>query len=298
MDFNEQSIGARGHCGSSHRNYLVAAAGPVRGGSDDRQVRKRLHHGDSGDVHRVSRVALEGPNAALAQNDVVVAPREHIFGAEQQLFNGGGDAALEQYGFANLAELPQQVVILHVARADLQDVGVFGQERDLRLIHDLADDEQVVAIGRRAHHFEAVFAEPLKAVRRTAGFECAPSDDAGAVACDDFSGLLDLITVLDAAGTGHDNHLAVADLDVTYLDDRPAGTEVAAGQLVGRDDAMTFLDAVHDFELDGIEIGHGTDATQQRVGDASGAVDGEAHRHEAVNYFLNLGLVGPFVHYD
>ena len=40
---------------------------------------------------------------------------------KQQFFDGGGDATFQQDGLASLAELAQQIEILHVARAHLQE---------------------------------------------------------------------------------------------------------------------------------------------------------------------------------
>jgi len=39
-------------------------------------------------------------------------------------FHGGGHAALQKNGFANFAEGAEEKVVLHVARADLEDVHV------------------------------------------------------------------------------------------------------------------------------------------------------------------------------
>jgi hypothetical protein len=68
-------------------------------------VRKFFDDGDGGDVERVASVGLEGADAASSQkDDAVVAAGEDVFGAEEKLFHGGGEAALEQDGFADFAE--------------------------------------------------------------------------------------------------------------------------------------------------------------------------------------------------
>ena len=48
------------------------------------------------------------------------------------------DAALQQHRLADVAELAQQVEVLHVARADLEAVDVGQHQLDLRDLHDLA----------------------------------------------------------------------------------------------------------------------------------------------------------------
>ena len=76
-------------------------------------------------------------------------------------------------GLRSLPELAQQVVVLHVARAHLQDVDVVGEQRDLGLIHHLAHQQQLVRVGRLAQHFEAFFTHALETVGRGTGFERA-----------------------------------------------------------------------------------------------------------------------------
>ena len=85
-------------------------------------------------------------------------------------------------GLRLLAEFAQQVEVLHVARADLQDVRVLGEQRDLRLVHHFADHQQTVAVGRFAQQFQAFFAQALEAVGRTARLERAAANDLGAAA--------------------------------------------------------------------------------------------------------------------
>ena len=80
-----------------------------------------------------------GADAALAQDHVVVAAGQDVLARQQQLLDGGRDAALEQHRLAHLAQLAQQVEVLHVARAHLEAVDVGQHGLDLRDLHDLAD---------------------------------------------------------------------------------------------------------------------------------------------------------------
>ena len=66
----------------------------------------------------------------------------------------------------HLAQFAQQVEVLHVARADLEDVDVGQHKLDLRDLHDLADHEQVELVARFAQQLEAFEAEALERVRR------------------------------------------------------------------------------------------------------------------------------------
>ena len=183
----------------------VAAAGAVRRIADDGQVRKLLDDRDGGDVHRVAGVGLEGADAALAEDDVVVAAGEDVFGGEQQLFDGGGDAALEQHGLADRAELAQQVEVLHIARADLEEIDVGQHQLDLGDLHDLADDEQAGGVAGFAQQLEGIEAHALEGVGRAARFECAAAKEFRAGGLDDLRAGEDLLAAFDGAGPGHDD---------------------------------------------------------------------------------------------
>ena len=91
----------------------------------------------------------------------------------RQLFDGGGDAALEQNGLAHLAQLTQQVEVLHVARAHLEAVDEWHHGFDLRNLHDFADHGEAVGGCSFAHHLKAGNAEALEAVGRAARLERA-----------------------------------------------------------------------------------------------------------------------------
>ena len=57
-------------------------------------------------------------------HDVHVAAGEDVFGRKQPLFDRRRDAALQQDRCARVAELTQKREVLHVARADLEDVRI------------------------------------------------------------------------------------------------------------------------------------------------------------------------------
>src|SRR5436305_13703664 len=93
----------------------------------DGKMCEALQNGHGGDVHRVPGAGLKGPDATSAKNDLIVAAGHDVLGGKQQLFYSGRYAALEEDRFAGLAQLPQQVEVLHIARPNLENVCVLEQ---------------------------------------------------------------------------------------------------------------------------------------------------------------------------
>ena len=121
-----------------------------------------LQHRDRGDVHGIAGIGLIGADAALAEHEIVVSAGENVLGGEQHLFDRGRDAALHQHRRTRMAELAQQIEVLHVARADLEAVDVRDHRLDLRDLHHLRDDQQTCLIRDFAQQLEAFEAHPWK----------------------------------------------------------------------------------------------------------------------------------------
>ena len=58
----------------------------------------------------------------------------------EQFLDGGAEAAFEQNGTAAFAKRFEQREVLHVARADLHDVGIVGHQFDVAIAHHFGDD--------------------------------------------------------------------------------------------------------------------------------------------------------------
>ena len=126
VHLDDQPVGAGSDRRTRQLRDHVAAAGAVARVGHDRQVTQFLDDRDRGDVERVARRRLERPDAALAEDHVVVAAGQDVLRRQQPLFDRGGDAALEEHRLAHVAELAEQREVLHVPRADLEDVRVLG----------------------------------------------------------------------------------------------------------------------------------------------------------------------------
>ena len=158
----------------------LALADAVGGVAEDGEVGELFEDGDGGDVHGVAGVGFEGADAALAEDEVVVAAGEDVLGGEEDFLDGGGDAALHEDGLADVAELAEEVEVLHVARADLEAVDVGEHGLDLGDLHDFGDDEEAGLVGDFAEELEAFEAHALEAVGGGAGLVGSAAEELAA----------------------------------------------------------------------------------------------------------------------
>ena len=87
-------------------------------------MREAPHRRDGREIQRVTRVLREGADAALAEDDLIVALGHDVLGSQQPFVERRRKAALQKYGQTRLTRAIQQREVLHVARADLNNVAV------------------------------------------------------------------------------------------------------------------------------------------------------------------------------
>ena len=255
MDLDLQAVGTAGGRGERHGLNVARVAGGVAGIGDDGQVRQVVQHRHGVEVEGVAGAGLEGADAALAQDDVVVALAHDVLGSHEQLVDRAGHAALKQNWGLRLADLLEQGEVLSVASADLHDVDLLIKE-DLYVarVHDLGDDRHV-ELGRcLAQQVEAGGAHALVGVRGGAGLVGAAAQHRGAGGLH-AAGDADEVLALDGAGSGDDLELVAADLDaVAAVDDGVLGVELAVGALERLGDALHALDDVHGLEQERVDL--------------------------------------------
>ena len=105
-------------------------------------MREFFENGNGVDVGGVARGSFKSADAALAQHDARVAAADNVFACHQHFFDGGRHAALEKNGRAGFTDGAQQIEVLHVARAELEDIHIFFHHRDLRNSHHFNNDGQ------------------------------------------------------------------------------------------------------------------------------------------------------------
>ena len=223
--------------------------GAVAGVEDHRQVGERFEHRDGVDIGGVAGGGLEGADAALAQDHPPVAVREDVFGRHQQLFDRGGDAAFEQHRVLAFAGGVQQGKVLHVARADLQHIGILGHQR----APARGPSPRSRSAGRSARALRPASPALLRPGPGRNRARCAVCTRRRAALCagffDRLGGLQQLAAALHRAGSGDDDHLIAADLNAIQREDRVLRDELARGHLVRPRDRHDPVDAGHINEL-------------------------------------------------
>src|SRR5208337_215075 len=297
MHFNEQCIGAGGERGARHGRNLVAQTGSMRRVRGNRQVRQLVDNRNRRNVERVARIGLEGPNAPFAQDNLIVAARHDVFSREQQFFDGGGDAPLQQHRLADLAQFAQQVEVLHVARTHLEDVDVGQHQLDLRNLHDFADHHQPVAVAGFTQQLQRLQPKTLKGVGRTARLESTAPQDFRACFAHHVGSSKELFLRFDRAWASHHHHFLAADFHSVGQPDRGAvRTKASPHQLVRRTDAVHVMYAGKHFDVADVEVNAAAHRAQYGLPRTGAAVYLEAHFYQVINDTLDLVFARGFQH--
>ncbi len=204
----------------------------MAGVADDGQVAEPLRQGDGAYIHGEAGIGLEGADAPLAQHDLLVAPVQNVLSSQQPLLKRRPHAPLEHHRLAAAAHLVQKGVVLHVAAADLKDIGVAGHHLHVAHVHHLGDDGQARLLAAGRKDLQALLTQPPESVGGRARFEGAAAQDMAADFLHRPGGRHHLLLGVHRALPGHHHHVVAADQNVPHLYDSTLGSELAAGQLV------------------------------------------------------------------
>src|ERR1700737_948511 len=244
----------------------------------------------------------ESAHAAFAEHDVVVAFAEDIFGDHQKLVERGGHAALEENWFFGAAGTREQREILHIAGADLDYVGVFFDEVEAFVVDGFGDNAEAEVLADLRENFEAVFAEALKTVGRSARFVSAAAKKFYACFLDAFSGGEALLFAFYRAGAANQADVFSTEKNVAArggnAQDGVFFFDIAADQFVGLADGNAFDYAGKGFEhakVEGALIACYADGRAASAGNGMGL---EAQAFDAPANGANLFLGGVRLHHD
>ena len=85
--------------------------------------------------------------------DLIVSFGQDVFGGHEEFVERGGHAALEEDGLFGAAGAFEQGEILHVAGADLDDVGVLLDEVERFVVDGFGDDAEAVFFANLGENF-------------------------------------------------------------------------------------------------------------------------------------------------
>ena len=153
VNFDEEAVAADCNRRERQGKYFVALAGAVRRIDHDGQVAAAFYGGNDGEIQSVAREVGESADAAFAESDLIVSFGQNVFGGHEKFVEGGGHAALEEDGLFGAAGTLEQGEILHVARADLDDVGVLLDEIERFIIDGFGDDAEAVGFANLRENF-------------------------------------------------------------------------------------------------------------------------------------------------
>ena len=154
----------------------------------------------------------------------------------------------EQRRLALLTHGLKEAVILHVPSADLQHVGIAGDEFHVLGANHLGDDRQSGFIAGGGQDFQPVFLQPLEAVGAGARFERPAAQCRGSRGLHGPGGRQRLLFALHRARAGDDAELPIADREAAGADHGRLGLHLAAGDFVGGEDGHDFRHARHAFQ--------------------------------------------------
>ena len=145
--------------------------------------------------------------------------------AEGPRFNNTG-RPLRPHGF-------QEAEVLHVPRADLQHVGIAGDQGHVAGGNHLGHKRQAGLLPGRGQNLQAVFLQSLKTVGTGAGFERAAAQGRGPPGLHGMGHIEQLSLVLHGTGPGNHAQMIASNGQAAGADDGRLRLGGAAGEPIG-----------------------------------------------------------------
>jgi hypothetical protein len=120
-------------------------------------------------------MTTKASDTTLTQDYPGIASAHDVLGCSEELLESGAHPALEEHGPRLLSGRLEQSKILHIARSDLKNIGVAGDQLDILWSHNLGHDWQPGLTPGLRQQFQPLSAEPLEAIGGGPGLKCATS---------------------------------------------------------------------------------------------------------------------------
>ena len=256
-----------------------------------------MQHHHTGQIKGVAHAGLKGADAALAEDDILVALGHDVLGAHHELFQRIGQAALEQHRLVLAAHGLEQLKVLHVAGTHLDQVHVLEQGQVLG-VHDLGDDGGTGGAAGQLEQVQTLAAHALEGVGGGAGLECTAAQQRSTGGLHALGAVGDLLFTFNAAGPGDDRKVAAADLHAVHVDDAVVRVELAVGLFIRFGHAAAGLHhGVGQHPAFGNGLGVADEAQNMGIA-ALGVVDLQAHALQLVAELAHLYVGGILFQYD
>src|SRR5439155_23517600 len=155
MNFDEQPIRSDSHRRPREWQHLVPFACAMTGVHEYRKVAAFFHPGNDRKVQRVPGKIGERAYAALAEHHVVISFRQNIFGSHQEFIERGGHPPLKQNWPLGTSRALKKRKILHIARTDLDYVGIFLNQIKRFVVDGFGDDPKAKLVANFGQNFQA-----------------------------------------------------------------------------------------------------------------------------------------------
>ena len=186
-----------------------------------------------------------------------------------------------------MAHRLEQIEVLHVSGADLNDVHILEQGQ-LGDVHQLGDNGQAGFRPGGLEILQAGFPQALEGVRGGTGLEGASPEHGGAAGLHRPGDGHHLFLALHRAGAGHDGQAPAADPGVPHRNHRILGVELPVGVLIRLLDPLHILHDVQSGDQVDVQLGGVAHQAQDGVGLANAGVDGDPLLLEPVDQTLQL----------
>ena len=110
MDLDHEAVGTGRHGRPGHRGDLRSDSGSVAGIGDDGEMGEGLHHRNGGEIQEISGLSVEAPHTSFTEDHIGVPFRDHIFGCQEKLFDGGGKT-MKHIVLHSVKEIDQDKVV-------------------------------------------------------------------------------------------------------------------------------------------------------------------------------------------
>src|SRR2546421_2303235 len=123
----------------------------------------------AGKIKQITCMGIEAAYAALTKDDVWIACCHNVFGCQEPLVNRGRESAFEHDGtvLAMASGGEQKGKILHVAAADLQNIGILRYRLNHFRLHHFRNHRQTGTFAGFREQVKTFEAKSLKLVGRS-----------------------------------------------------------------------------------------------------------------------------------